>query len=59
MEKIVKKPMVLKLSDKEECELLIVGLKELPSYIQNVNRIKITSIIGNLQVIKESLDKRY
>ena len=59
MEKIAKKPMVLKLSDKEECELLIVGLKELPSYIQNTNRIKINSIIGNLKVIKESLEKRY
>ena len=59
MEKIVKKPLVLKLSNKEECELLIVGLKELPSYIRNVNQVKINSIIGNLQVIKESLDKRY
>ena len=59
MEKIVKKPLVLKLSNKEECELLIVGLKELPSYIRNSNQVKINSIIGNLQVIKESLDKRY
>tara|TARA_Y100001937_G_C6951218_1_gene254721 strand:- start:329 stop:508 length:180 start_codon:yes stop_codon:yes gene_type:complete len=59
MEKIVKKPLVLKLSNKEECELLIVGLKELPSYIRNSNQFKINSLTGNLQVIKESFDKRY
>ena len=49
--------LVLRLDDREECNILLHSLKNLPYNIGNVNELKLQKLIGTIQVIRESLSK--
>tara|TARA_R100000655_G_scaffold43575_2_gene79964 strand:- start:665 stop:838 length:174 start_codon:yes stop_codon:yes gene_type:complete len=57
MEKNTNRVIVLKLDDREECNILLHSLKNLPKNIGNVNGLKLEKLIGTIQVIRESLSK--
>jgi len=51
--------LVLRLKDKEECDYILVSLKKLPEWTNNVNSIKLQNLISTIAVIKEGLSKRF
>jgi len=57
MDKHTNQIIVLKLDDREECNILLHSLNNLPQNIGNVNEFKVNKLIGTIQVIKESLSK--
>ena len=57
MEKNTNQVIVLKLDDREECNILLHSLKNLPDNIGNVNELKLEKLIGTIQVIRESLSR--
>ena len=57
MEKNTNSVLVLKLDDREECNIVLHSLKNLPDNIVNVNELKLEMLIGTIQVIRESLSR--
>ena len=57
MENNTNSVLVLKLDDREECNILLHSLKNLPDNIGNVNELKLEKLIGTIQVIRESLSR--
>jgi hypothetical protein len=57
MDKNTNQVIVLKLDDREECNILLHSLNNLPKNIGNVNENKVNKLIGTIQVIRESLSK--
>ena len=57
MEKNTNSVLVLKLDDREECNILLHSLNNLPDNIGNVNELKLQKLIGTIQVIRESLSR--
>lgn len=45
------------IKDREECNYIIYSLRNLPQITNNVNMLKLNALIGNLEVLKESLRK--
>jgi|SaaInlV_100m_DNA_2_1039680.scaffolds.fasta_scaffold156486_1 hypothetical protein len=43
--------------DREECDYILYSLKKLPEITNNVNMQKLHSLIGNLEVLKQSFRK--
>jgi hypothetical protein len=57
MEKIKSTKIELVLNDKEECNYIIYSLRKLPEITNNVNMNKLNALIGNLMIVRESLEK--
>jgi hypothetical protein len=57
MEKIKSTKIELVLNDKEECNYIIYSLRKLPELTNNVNMNKLNALIGNLMIVRESLEK--
>ena len=41
------------IKDREECNYILYSLKKLPQLTNNVNMLKLNTLIGNLEVLKE------
>ena len=57
MEKNTKKVIVLKLDDREECNILLQSLNRSKNNLGNVNESKLAKLVGTIQVIRESLSR--
>ena len=57
MEKNTKRVIVLKLDDREECNILLQSLNSSKNKLGNVNESKLAKLIGTIQVIRESLSR--
>jgi hypothetical protein len=57
MEKIKSTKIELVLNDKEECNYILYSLRKLPEITSNVNMDKLNALIGNLMIVRESLEK--
>jgi hypothetical protein len=57
MEKTKSTKIELVLNDKEECNYILYSLRKLPEITNNVNMDKLNSLIGNLMIVRESLEK--
>ena len=55
MEKNTNKVIVLKLDDREECNILLQSLNRSKNNLGNVNESKLAKLVGTIQVIRESL----
>jgi len=51
--------LVLVLRDVEECDMILYGLDQLPRTTQNVNMNKLNQLKGTIQVIKQSVKKKF
>ena len=58
MDKTKSTKIELVLNDKEECNYIIYGLRKLPKTTNNVNMNKLNALIGNLMVVRESLEEK-
>ena len=57
MEKNTNRVIVLKLDDREECNILLQSLNRSKNNLGNVNESKLAKLIGTIQVIRESLSR--
>ena len=57
MEKNTNKVIVLKLDDREECNILLQSLNRSINNLGNVNESKLAKLVGTIQVIRESLSR--
>jgi len=57
MEKNTNKVIVLKLDDREECNILLQSLNRSKNNLGNVNESKLAKLVGTIQVIRESLSR--
>ncbi|BAQ85259.1 hypothetical protein [uncultured Mediterranean phage uvMED] len=57
MEKTKSTKIELVLNDKEECNYILYSLRKLPEITNNVNMDKLNALIGNLMIVRESLEK--
>ena len=57
MEKNTNKVIVLKLDDREECNILLQSLNRSKNNLGNVNESKLSKLVGTIQVIRESLSR--
>jgi hypothetical protein len=57
MEKIKSTKIELVLNDKEECNYIIYSLRKIPEITNKVNMNKLNALIGNLMIVRESLEK--
>lgn len=55
MDKNTNSVIVLKLEDREECNILLQSLNKSKNKLGNVNESKLAKLIGTIQVIRESL----
>tara|TARA_A100001011_G_C13633620_1_gene565036 strand:- start:84 stop:257 length:174 start_codon:yes stop_codon:yes gene_type:complete len=55
MDKNTNSVIVLKLEDREECNILLQSLSKSKNKLGNVNESKLAKLIGTIQVIRESL----